>query len=135
MKKALAAWAALLAISLGGPAQAAIEWRETSSLPVEGQPLATATSADGQWLYVLTKGHVLIYTLPAGRIETRIPVDPSFDQLTYSPTTNALILSGASAKVIRMVQLEQVHAFSYDGLAFEGPENAPVTLAVFSDYQ
>lgn len=135
MKKRFAACAALLALSMSSSAQAAFEWKETSSLPVEGQSLATATSADGRWLYVLTHGEVLIYALGENRIETRIPVDRAFDQLTYSPTTNSLILSGKTAKVIRVVQLEQVHAFSYDGLAFQGPENAPVTIAIFSDYQ
>lgn len=135
MKNIFTAYAALLAVGMSGPAHAAFEWKETRALQIESQALATATSADGQWLYVLTPGEVLIYALGENRIETRIPVDRAFDTLTFSPTTNSLILSGKTAKMIRVVQLDQVHVFSYDGLAFLGPENAPVTIAVFSDYQ
>ena len=135
MNKTLAAYAALLVIGMQSPAQAAFEWKEVRALPIEGQALATAASADGQWLYVLTPGEVLIYALGDYRIESRIPIDAAIDQLIYSPTTNSLILSGKTSKVIRVIQLEQVHAFTYEGLAFKGPENAPVTIAVFSDYQ
>lgn len=135
MNSKLAAGAVLLLAAAAGTAHAGFEWRETRTLSAERPSLATATSPDGQWLYVLTTGEVLIYALAENRIEARIPVDAAFDQLAYSPTANSLILSGRNAKVIRLIQLEQVHAFNYDGLAFLGPENAPVTIAVFSDYQ
>lgn len=130
-----AALCAALTIGLCNVGHAAFEWKETRALPVDGQALATALSADGQWLYVLAPGEVLIYALGESRLETRIPVDAAFDQLIYAPATNSLVLSGKTAKVIRVVELQQVHSFTYDGLAFKGPENAPVTITVFSDYQ
>lgn len=135
MKLSIAVCSALLVTVLSAPAQAVIEWRETRTLPVDAKTLATAVSADGQWLYMLIPGEVLVYDLGENRTVTRIPVDAAFDQITYSATENSLILSGKNAKMIRVVRLEEVHAFSYDGLAFQGPEKAPVTIAVFSDYQ
>jgi len=135
MKRSITACVTAAIIVLSGAAHAAFEWKEVRTLPVDIQPLATAASIDGRWLYVLAAGEVLIVSIAENRIETRIPVDAAFDQLAYSPATNSLVLSGRNARIIRVVHLEQIHAFSYEGLAFKGPENAPVTIAVFSDYQ
>jgi len=40
-----------------------------------------------------------------------------------------------SQKMLRVIQLETIHQFDLSGLPFKGREEAPVTIAVFSDYQ
>jgi len=62
-------------------------------------------------------------------------VGKGFDRLIYSPRSSSLILTSSSEKAVKVIQLEAIHKTDMSGLPFKGPENAPVTIAVFSDYQ
>jgi hypothetical protein len=55
--------------------------------------------------------------------------------LSYSPKENALILTSSAVKKIQVLKLETVHEIDTSGLPSKGPENAPVTIVVFSDFQ
>ena len=68
-------------------------------------------------------------------ISQRISVGKEFDRLTHSPRNNTLILSSSTAKKLKVVQLDRIHKFDFSGLPYLGPKEAPVTIAVFSDYQ
>jgi hypothetical protein len=122
-------------VLLSRPAFADIEWSEKKHLDLETAPIDVVPSLDGKWLYVLTSGEIHIYSLPEYRVVKRIPLGKSFDRLAYSPEQNTLIASSSAEKTVKIIQLDVVHRFSYEGLPFKGPENAPVTIAVFSDYQ
>lgn len=137
MKKIVAATALVLACSLSmlQPCYAGVEWTLKKQLAVDAAPLDVALSADGRWMFVLAPGEVLIYTTADDKIVNRIPVDKAFDKLSYSAADNTLLVASRSGKAVKLIQLESVYKFSLDGLAFKGPENAPVTIEVFSDYQ
>ena len=112
-----------------------LELTEKKQLKLDVSPLDIATSADGRWLFILTAGEIIVYSAFEDKISKGIPVDKAFDRLTYSAKTNSLILSSRSEKTIKIIQLELIHNFDPSGLPFKGPENAPVTVAVFGDYQ
>ena len=112
-----------------------LELTERKQLKLDVSPLDTATSADGQWLFILTPGEIIIYSAFDDKISKGIPIDKGFDRLTYSAKTNSLILSSRSEKAVKIIQLELIHQFDNSGLPLKGPENAPVTVAVFGDYQ
>jgi hypothetical protein len=76
-----------------------------------------------------------MYSITEDMIKHRVPVDPGYDGLIHSPKTNTLILTSASENKLEVIQLETVHRFDISGLPSKGPNHAPVTLAVFSDYQ
>ena len=112
-----------------------LELTERKQLKLDVSPLDTATSADGQWLFILTPGEIIVYSAFEDKISKGIPIDKGYDRLTYSGKTNSLVLSSRSEKAVKIIQLELIHQFDISGLPLKGPENAPVIVAVFGDYQ
>ena len=138
MKKGI--MALLLILILGGVSapllsHADMEWRVVKELQLKDQPLDMANALDGKTLFILVSGEVLIQNMRSNDISQRIPVGKEFDRLAYSPRNNTLILTSSSAKTLKIIQLDRIHQFDYSGLPYLGPKNAPVTIAVFSDYQ
>jgi hypothetical protein len=138
MKKGI--MALLLIIILGGVSapllsHADMEWRVVKELQLKDQPLDMANALDGKTLFILVSGEVLIQSMRSNDISQRIPVGKEFDRLAYSPRNNTLILTSSSAKTLKIIQLDRIHQFDYSGLPYLGPKDAPVTIAVFSDYQ
>lgn len=127
--------AALCLLATGRPSRADIEWTEKKQFKLDVSPIDMATSPDGKWVIFLSRGEVLVYSVPDDRIAGRTPVDKAFDKLTYSAVDDTVILSSSTAKTLKFIQMEAVYKFSLAGLPFKGPENAPVTVVVFSDYQ
>jgi hypothetical protein len=137
MKKILFIIFAICISSFGmvQPCLTEVEWTVRKQLDLESAPLDIALSPDGQWMFVLVSGEVLIYSTADNKIINRIPVDAYFDKLSFSAAGNTLLLASRSGKAVRLIQLEKVHKFSMAGLPFKGREDAPVTISIFSDYQ
>jgi hypothetical protein len=112
-----------------------LELTESKQLTLDVSPLDIAASADGQWLFILTPGEIIVYSAFEDKISKGIPIDKGFDKLAYSARNNALILSSRSEKAVKIIQLELIQQFDNSGLPVQGPENAPVTVTVFGDYQ
>jgi len=122
-------------VGLAQLSQAGVEWTLKKQLSVESAPLGVALSPDGKWMFVLTPKEVLIYEKGGDKAINRIPLEESYDTIFYSAVDNTLIVSSRSDKKIKLIGLETVNTFTVAGLPFKGPEGAPVTIAVFSDYQ
>ncbi len=120
---------------VANPCYAEVEWSLKKQLNLDAAPLDVTTSSDGQWMYFLVPGEILIYSVIEDKVANRIPVDKSFDRLAHSAADNTLIVSSSSGKMVKLIQLAMVYKFDLSGLPFKGPEKAPVTIAVFSDYQ
>lgn len=112
-----------------------IDWTIKRHLNLEAPPLDIATTPDGQWIFILTPGEILVYSISENKVMNRIPVDKACDRLTHSARDNTLIVTSGSKKTLKMIQLERVQKIVISGLPLQGPEHAPVTIAVFSDYQ
>ncbi|HVP79228.1 MAG TPA: hypothetical protein VMV04_15180 [Thermodesulfobacteriota bacterium] len=136
MKRTLVALAiCLCCLGTAQSSRGEVEWTLKKQLDIEATPLDIVLSTDGQWIFVLTSGEVLIYSSQDNKIVNRVPVDASFDKLSFSPVDNTLLVASRSGKAVRLIQLERVYKFSTAGLPFKGREDARVTIAVFSDYQ
>jgi hypothetical protein len=116
-------------------AQAGLEWSTLKKVNLKTKPLDVSLSEDGQVLFILTPGEILVYSVPKGEITNKIPVGKNFDRLSYSTKANALTVTSSTKKAIEIILLENVHEIDTAGLPYKGPENAPVTIAVFTDYQ
>ena len=99
------------------------------------QPLDVATSADGELIFVLARGEILVYSISEAKVANRISIDKDFDRVTYSGNNDVLILTSSSSKTLKIIQVDFIYDISLDGLPFKGPADAAVTIAVFDDYQ
>ena len=115
--------------------QADVEWKVLKSLDLKATPLDVAPSADGQRLFVLTPGEILVYSIPEGKITDRIPVDKEFDRIVSLPRGDALSISSSTKKMLQVITLESLYKIDVSGLPFKGPKDAPDTIAVYDDYQ
>jgi hypothetical protein len=112
-----------------------MEWTVVKQRNLDVAPLDIASSSDGEWAYFLTPGEIEVYSVLEDKVVNRIPIDKTFDRISYVAQSNSLIVSSSAKKALTFIQLEFAQKFALDGLAVKGPENAPVTIAVFSDYQ
>lgn len=115
--------------------RADLEWRIIKDLDLKTTPLDAAPSADGQRVFILTPGEILVYSVQEGKIVDRIPVDKDFDRITSSPRANILTITSSSKKSLQTIIFNVIHRIDVTGLPFKGPPDAPVTVAVFTDYQ
>ncbi|WP_300465086.1 hypothetical protein [Desulfobacula sp.] len=99
------------------------------------QPLDVASSEDGQMIFILSPGELSVYSLENDKILSRSAIDDTYDNITYSEKNKTLILTGHSSKLLEIIRVEQVFEISLSGLPFKGHPDAPVTIAVFDDYQ
>jgi hypothetical protein len=112
-----------------------VEWTPKKPLDLGASTLDMATSLDGRWIFILAPGEILVYSVSEEKVVNRIPVDKAFDRLTHSPKTNTIILGSGTEKTLKIIELEVIHSFAISGLPIRGPQDAPVTIAVFGDYQ
>ena len=116
-------------------AGAEVEWKIVKDLDLKTTPLDIAPSLDGKWLYILTPGEILVYSFSVGTITDRIPVDKGFDKIASLPRADTLVISSSAKKAVQIVLLEPLYKIDVTGSPFRGPQDAPVTLVVFDDYQ
>lgn len=120
---------------LSSSAFAGWEWRDLTTLNFNEPVLDVSEFPDGKLLFILTPKEVLMYSIPGKKVAERIPLDRSYDRLIHSPKNNTLVLTSESEKTVKIIQLGIVFKINTSDLPFLGTKNAPVTLAVFSDYQ
>jgi len=80
-------------------------------------------------------GELIIYSSKNDQIIDRSALDNTYDKITYSEKNKTLILTSNASKSLKIIHVEQVYDISLSELPFKGPIDAPVTLAVFDDYQ
>jgi hypothetical protein len=118
-----------------GTASAELEWTIRNPVPLTAAPLDNAVSADGKLLFMLSAGEIAVYSLTQSKTINTIPIDPDYDRISVSPRGNSLIVTSSAGKSMRIIDLEFVYQIDKSGLPLKGPADAPVTIAVFSDYQ
>ena len=116
-------------------AMAEVEIVDSKNIELDAYPIDVATSADGNWSFVLVKGGKIIIIDRSGAIKDTLFVDPSVESIDASPRGDFLLLTTSKEKVLQIVKINYIVDVDTSGLPFKGPANAPVVIAVFSDYQ
>lgn len=114
---------------------ARVEWDVQKKLKLDTPPIDVAVSKNGEWLYILTdSGNILIYSA-AGELKDRIKVGNHVDQIRVGSKENHLVLSSREDKTVEILTVEFIQQINITGSPFKGPADAPVVIAVFSDFQ
>lgn len=124
-----------LVLTLSVQTSARVEWNIQKTLKLEKTPIDVAVSRNGRWIYVLTdQRDILIYS-GDGKLNDNIPVDKSVDGIKAGPRENVLLLTSKKDKTVQVLVLEFIQNIDISGSPFKGPADAPVVIAVFSDFQ
>ncbi|MEW6671447.1 MAG: hypothetical protein AB1427_07070 [Thermodesulfobacteriota bacterium] len=126
----------LLLIAIGGSnSSAEVEADIQRTLKLQEAPVDVAVSVNGKWLFVLTQtGSVQVYT-PDGRLEGQLTVGNKVDGIRVGPREDLLLLTSRKNKTIQIVTLDFIRPINVSGSPFKGAEDAPVVIAVFSDFE
>lgn len=125
----------LVCATAGLAAAGATELSIGQSFKIDSQPVDTALSADGKFFYVLSdSGAVHIYSGEGEKVDT-VQVGKSIRKIEASQDGSRLYLADSTDNSIKVADLSFTSNFDYAGSPVKGPAGAPVTLAVFSDFQ
>lgn len=115
--------------------QADVEVKVISVVDLTKSPVDVAATGDGKWAYILTPGEVQIYSLTTRTLMGRVPVDKDIRRISLSSKGDQLYLMNDKTNTLSIVSVAFVNMFTVTGSPFKGPDNAPVVITVFSDYQ
>jgi DNA-binding beta-propeller fold protein YncE len=116
-------------------AQAEVEKSTSKTLKLEAKPIDMAVSADGKYTYILAEGGKILIFDASGQIKDTLSVSESVVSIGTSPKGDFLLLADSKENTLEVVKISFVVDIDISGLPFKGPENAPVVIAVFNDYQ
>jgi protein-disulfide isomerase len=118
-----------------GTAYADLEKTLINSHVLDKAPLAIAQSvSDGRLFILLEGGEVQIFSAD-GHAQERFMIGDGFTSLEVSPDGQMLYLGNAKSKELQFIELTFVQALPVNNSAVKGPEDAPVTITLFSDFQ
>jgi DNA-binding beta-propeller fold protein YncE len=114
---------------------AAVESRLQKTLAIDGVPVDVVVSQDGKRTFVLIAGgNVSIYDQLGNQTDT-INVGPHVDQIEIGPRGERLFASSRQNKTVEIIRLDFIHKINTLGSPSKGSFEAPVVIAVFSDFQ
>jgi uncharacterized protein (DUF58 family) len=126
------------AVALGPaapPARATADWEVARSLTTGARPIDVAASVDGRSVFVLTDDGVLSVYTPDGVLTETFQLAKDAERIAVAPDGERVYVTFRQAKRVDVVQIDYVRDIHLTGAPSKGPAQAPVTIAVFSDFQ
>lgn len=135
MRKAWSLWSGVLMLLLGStlPVSAAVQMEEVKSLHLAKTVLDVAVTVDGSKWFVLLQGGEVQMLAPGGEVLERFTVPTDASQLAVSAEGERLYV--AAGQDVKVIEIATIVALPLLNSPVKGPDNAPVTLTVFSDFQ
>ena len=112
-----------------------LEWEPVQQWQLPQSPLDIAHSLDGKYVFVLTgDNRVLVYTAQ-GKLEGSVPVDAGVNGIDIAPRAEMLYLINGEKKTFTALSIDFIRKIDISGSPVMGPEDAPVTITVFTDFE
>jgi len=117
------------------PGRATVETTPLMTLYSKAVPVDTAISGDGKVFFVLTDKHTVEVYDAQGVLQGTIDAGAGADTIRASASGDRIFLTNAAGKETKVLAVEFVKQIDITGSPFKGPADAPVVIAVFSDFQ
>lgn len=114
---------------------AEVETSVQKTLQTEAAPIGVTVSPDGRSTFVLTEAGIVLVYDQLGKLTDRINVGTHVDQIVIGPGGEQLYASSQKNKTVEILLLSFIYDIRTNGSHFKGDANAPVTIAVFSEFQ
>ena len=125
----------LIILGFSSQSEATVEWNIPKTFNLKTPPLDVAMSRTGSWIFILTdQGEILVYS-SNGSLNSTIDIGDHIDQIKAGPMDELLILKSRKNKTVQLLTLDFVKTIDTSGSPFKGPADAPVIIAVFSEFQ
>lgn len=112
-----------------------LEWKVQNQWQLPESPIDIVHSLDGKYVFMLTSQQkVLIYTAQ-GKLEGSVPVDAGVNAIDIAPRAEVLYLIDNNKNTFTTVAINFVQDINIAGSPYKGLVDAPVTLAVFTDFE
>jgi DNA-binding beta-propeller fold protein YncE len=142
-KQTVTGCALLLTSLVGGQAFAAvnttpssgIDWSVVNSWDLPAKPLDIVYSLDGKRVFILTDQQTVLVYDNLGEQTGSIPVDKGVSAIDIAPRGEKLYLINQETKVFSDLTIDFITDINTAGSPFLGLATAPVTIAVFTDFQ
>jgi DNA-binding beta-propeller fold protein YncE len=112
-----------------------IEWTVQQNWPTAGQTLDMVHSMDGKFVYILNNKQQVQVFSNQGKLQGSIPVEEGVSAIDIAPQGEKLYLINKKNQTFSSVGVSYVVDIDVTGSPFEGPADAPVTIAVFTDFE
>ena len=116
-------------------ALAEIEWETQQIINFDETPVDMVMSARGTYLFVLTDDGVIHVYDSTGNLKGQVEAGKGVDKIACGPSENQLILKYKKNKEIKKIVIDFIQDIDIEGSPYKGNKNAPVVIAVFTDYQ
>ena len=127
---------AVLILCSSGLVKAEIERGDSRSIKLDAKPIDMTITADGKYTFVLADGgRVLSYDNGTGELKGALKVSESATSIATSSGGEFLLFADSENDTLEMLGISFVVDIDIAGLPFKGPADAPIVVAVFSDYQ
>jgi len=119
----------IVSVGFVSSVSAELEWKFRKPVPLTSAPLDNAVSTDGQLLYILSPGEIMVYSLTQNKAINTIPIEKEYDNISVSPKGNSLIETSSAGKSLKIIDLEFIYDIDISDLPLKGPADAPVIPA------
>jgi len=126
--------ALLIIVGTAADSFANVEWSPEHTFQMDQSPLDMAVSPDGKHIFILTESGIFVYSQD-GKLEDKIDVGYPVDQMKIGPGGKQLFITSRKNKTVQAVTIDFIVNINVSGSPYRGRQDAPVIIAVFSDYQ
>ena len=112
-----------------------LDGRLRDEFKVAQKASSLAIADKGRSVFVLAdNGRIYKYGLD-GHLRDKIETGKQIDQIKLDPRGTHLFATNRQKKTLDIIALDFIQKISIEGSPFKGPENAPIVITEFSDFE